>query len=484
MKAGLSRALRWLGLALGLLALALLAFHFAVGRAARLVPPDVTLPQTQVTRTADGLRRFDHAYAKKVGSLWQVGLSGTPETIGYSHARLLYPEMVENEGILIGRFKDQVRMGWARSFLLDLAQLRYRSVDRQMSPERLREIAAASRGFQPDPYADVFPTYQRFVYLNALYDISLSFEGSPLIGCTTFTFDGAATPDGSGILARAFDFEVDDIFDRRKAVFLVRETGKIPFASVAWPGLVGVVSGMNLEGVAVVVHGGRAREPQAMGEPVVHALRRVLSEARTTEDAARLLAERAPMVSHIVIATDAHGRSAAIERAPGFPDAVRFLPPRAATTNHFESALKDDPKNLRVRSGTSTLPRRARADRLLADLPATPVTPLAAAQLLRDRAAADGSPLPLGDRRAINALIATHGVIMQSGPRVLWVSEAPHLLGHFRGFDLRRLLAPDYEPATDTSAPEPLPEDELLTSGQYAAWKLQANDRPDPSRHE
>lgn len=467
----ITRALRWLGLVLAFLALALLAFHFSVARAARLAPPHITVPAAQPTRTPDGLRRFEHAYAKQVGRLLQVGLSGSPEAIGYSHARLLYPEMVENEGILLARFKDQVRMSWARSFLLDLAQLRYRNVDKQVSPDRLREIAAGAQGFQPDPYADVFPTFQRFVYLNALYDISLSFEGSPLIGCTTFTFDGPATADGSGTLARAFDFEVDDVFDRRKAVFLVRETGKIPFASVAWPGLVGVVSGMNLEGVAVVVHGGRAREPRAMGEPVVHALRRVLSEARTTEDAARLLSERAPMVSHIIIVTDAHGHSATIERAPGERDAVRFLASRAATTNHFESALKDDPKNLRVRSNTSTLPRRARADRLLADLPATPITPLAAAQLLRDRAAADGSALPLGDRRAINALIATHGVIMQTGPRVLWVSESPHLLGHFRAFELTRLLAPDYDPAADTSAPEPLPEDELLTSGQYAAWR-------------
>ena len=348
MKSWVGRAFRWLGFTLAALLLALVVFHFAVGHAARLVPPAVTLPQARAATAHDGVRRFGKAYARPVGSILQVGLVGDPDTIGYSHARLLYPEMVENEGVLLGRFEDQVPMRAARSFLLDLAQLRYHDVDRQMAPERLREIAAGSQGFQPDPYAHLFPTFQRFVYLNALYDISLSFEGSPLIGCTTFTFDGAATSDGSGVLARAFDFEVDDIFDRRKAVFLVRETGKIPFASVAWPGLVGVVSGMNLEGVAVVVHGGRARDPQAMGEPVVHALRRVLSEARTTEQAAQLLAARTPMVSHIVIVTDAHGHSVAIERAPGVPDTVRALPSRAATTNHFESALKDDPKNLRV----------------------------------------------------------------------------------------------------------------------------------------
>jgi isopenicillin-N N-acyltransferase like protein len=470
----LKRALRLLALLLGFFAVGLLAFHVAVGRAARLSPPSVNVPTSPVTSGPNGLRRFDASYARQAGSILQVGLVGSPEAIGYAHARLLYPEMVENEGILLGRFSDQVPMRLARTLLLDLAQLRYRSVDREMSADRLREIAAGSRGFQPDPYVDVFPTFQRFVYLNALYDISLSFEGSPLIGCTTFTFDGPATSDGSGLLARAFDFEVDDIFDRRKAVFLVRETGKIPFASVAWPGLVGVVSGMNLEGVAVVVHGGRAREPQASGEPVVHALRRVLSEAHTSEDAARLLAQREPMVSHIVIVTDAHGHSAVIERAPREKDAVRKLPTRAATTNHFESSLREDPKNLRVRSNTSTLPRRARGDRLVADLPAdAAVTPLTAARLLRDREAPDGSPLPLGDRRAINALIATHGVIMQTGSRTLWVSESPHLLGQFRAFELPRLLAPEYDAEGDEPRLESIPADPLLTSGQYAAWKSQ-----------
>jgi hypothetical protein len=160
-----------------------------------------------------------------------------------------------------------------------------------------------------------------------------------------------------------------------------------------------------------------------------------------------------------------------IERAPGFHDAVRRLPSRAATTNHFESELRDDPKNLRVREHTSTLPRRARGDRLVADLPTNePMTPATAARMLRDRDAATGEALPLGDRRAIDALIATHGVIMQTGPRVLWVSEAPHLLGKFRSFDLKRLLSDGYDPEAADSEPT-LPEDELLTSGKYATWK-------------
>ena len=88
----------------------------------------------------------------------------------------------------------------------------------------------------------------------------------------------SATADGHALFARAFDFEAADVFDRDKAVFVVHEDGKIPFASVAWPGFVGVVTGMNAEGVAVAVHGGRAREPSTTGMPVAFSLRETLGD--------------------------------------------------------------------------------------------------------------------------------------------------------------------------------------------------------------
>jgi isopenicillin-N N-acyltransferase like protein len=455
--------------------LALGAAHFGIGARARLTPPSITLPSGDARRIDLNLRRFGDSYALARGKLLEVGLRGTPTEIGFEHARLLYPEMVENEGILLGRFQDQVSSPLARGALLDLAELRYAHVDRGMSVARRQEIAAGARGFQPDPYAGLFPTYQRFVYLNALYDMALSFEHSPLIGCTTFTFGGDALLGGGGILARAFDFEVDEVFDRHKAVFLVREVGQIPFASVAWPGLVGVVSGMNAEGVAIVVHGARGGAPQAEGEPVVHALRRVLSTAHDTDEALRALAEQPAMVSHILILNDANGRAVVVERVPGRANFMRFLPAKAATTNHFEGPGAQDPKNLAVRAHTSTLPRRSRGDELLARLPARLSTTDAvsdAVRLLRDRKGPGDANLSLGDRSAINALIATHGVVMDTKSRTLWVSESPHLLGRFVAFDLRRLLAPDYDPEHPPEL-EATAEDTLLTSGDYARFRAQ-----------
>ena len=96
---------------------------------------------------------------------------------------------------------------------------------------------------------------------------------------------------------------------------------------------------------------------------------------------------------------------------------------------------------------TRQLEREARGRELVSTL-TRPVTVEDAVRLLRDRKAAGGAPLPAGDRRAIDADIATHGVVFDCGRRTLWVSEAPHLSGRFVAFDLADELAdPPREPA-------------------------------------
>jgi isopenicillin-N N-acyltransferase like protein len=147
---------------------------------------------------------------------------------------------------------------------------------------------------------------------------------------------------------------------------------------------------------------------------------------------------------------------------PGEPLHVRHLPTRAAVTNHFEGPAAADPANQRVQDATSTLDRRRRADELLAQQ-ASPASVTDAVRMLRDRRGPGGSELPLGDRRAIDALIATHGVVMDATDRVLWVSESPHLLGRFVAFDLERLLGERYDPLAEPEL-STIPADSLLES--------------------
>ncbi len=465
-------------IALALVVAAPAVAHGYVAATTRIVPPAFA-PASGEPSTSPSypdLRTLGPAYARHRGKILEVRLAGTPEEVGHQHARLLYPEMAENEGVLYGQFEHFVPFPPARWLMIDLARLRFRSVDRGMPGELRRELAAEAAGFTPDPYDGFLPTYNRFAFLHALYDIALSFEKSPLIGCTSFALTDGAAADGHVILARNFDFEAGPIFDEKKAVFLVREEGKIPYASVAWPGLPGAVTGMNAEGVALVVHGGRARHPRAEGVPVLQTMREVLGRAHTTKEAIAILADKQPMVSHLVLVVDAGGDVAIAERAPGEPIFVRRGRGKVPLTNHFEGPLADDPANRQVETVTSTRPRRLRLDELLAALPAGASTEQIVG-VLRDRRGVGGVPLALGNRRAIDALIATHSVVMDATARVMWVSEGPHLVGRYLRFDIGRLLDASFTPRPDDPM-EAIPADPLLTSGEYDAWVRSGSPHP------
>jgi len=470
--------------------------RFVCVASSRIEPPSgVKIPDEKVV--VDGsMARYAGNTLRRRGAIWELSIAGEPAVRGASVSKLLRVPMIDDEHELYAAFSKAVPFAPARWAIVDLGRFRYRHVDQGIPPVYRDEIAGLSLGFSPDPFEGLLPSYHRFVFLYAVYDIALSFEKSPLIGCTTFTVppvasDGAVDPEiaksqkdpawntkGHAFLARAFDFEAGDTFDRDKVVFLVREPGRIPFASVGWPGFVGVVSGMNREGVALVVHGGRAGTPRAEGMPVVFSLRETLATAHDTEEAIRILSAHPVMVSHIVIVQDAKGNTAVVERAPGFAAHVRRSFARLATTNHFEGPLSQDPHDAEVRRVTSTLPRRMRGDAILAAMPERPsVFDMVGA--LRDRIGVDGKPLPLGDRRAIDALIATHGVVMDTSARQLWVSESPHLLGRFVRFPLDVLLADDFDPAKDPSASggegfAAVPADPMLVDGRYDLFKLEA----------
>jgi hypothetical protein len=448
------------------------AAHVAILATTQIDPPSIApmSGEPQVTSGAPETRTLGRAYARRRGKILEVRLSGTPEEIGHQHGRLLYREMVENEGILYAQFERFVPFPPARWLLMDISRLRYSDVDQGMAEDTRREIAAQARAFTPDPFDGVLPTYHRFIFLQSLYDIALSFESSPLIGCTSFALTDGAFDAGHAVLARNFDFEAGSIFDEGKAVFLVHEAGRIPYASVAWPGLVGAVTGMNAEGLALVVHGGRAREPRPRGEPVVHTMRELLGRAKSVDEAVTILVQKDPMVSHLVMLVDATGSVAIAERAPGTPLHVRRGRGKVPLTNHFEGPLEADPANKIIETVTSTKPRRIRLDERLANLP-----PGASVQdvvgVLRDRRGVGGTALPLGNRKAIDALIATHGVVMDTTARAMWVSEGPHLIGRFVRFDLARLLDPAFEAATDNQEDgAAISEDVILKDGTYDAW--------------
>jgi hypothetical protein len=202
-------------------------------------------------------------------------------------------------------------------------------------------------------------------------------------------------------------------------------------------------------------------------------LREALGAARSAHEAATLLSAQEVMVSSITFVADANGVSLVVERAPGANAFVREAP---LVTNHFEGPLATDPKNQAVRAGTTTLARRARMDELHAELPNGSGTVPRAVAMLRDHRCSGGEACALGDRRAIDAFIATHGVVADLTTRTLWVSEGPQLSGRFVKVEPSLLVqrSDGSPPAALKAELETLPPDEVLADGRYAEGRTRS----------
>jgi tetratricopeptide (TPR) repeat protein len=442
-------------------------------RATRIEPPALPAPAPLPLTYEGETARAGDAYLARRGKLWVMQVAGDPVALGYQHARLASPLMADGDGRMLDLFATMVPSRALRAIVSAIAQARYRHLDRAFPADRRAEIFGESAGYA-DPYTFVFPTYQRLVYLHSLYDIALAFEHSPLLACTAFVAAGPATASGHTIVGRNFDFDVDPWFDDDKIVEIVSPRGAIPFASIAWPGMTGVVTGMNAEGIWVSVNGGRAGEPDSAGVPVVFTTRAVLEGARSLDEAIAIIGRDAPMAPHILLLADGKtGESAVVERAPGRALGIVRDPTTTVLANHYRtSPLKDDPKDARIRELTTTVARDARM-RELVGRHRGGIDPRVAAAILRDRIGPGDVPVPLGNRNALDALVATHSVVADLTARTLWVSEGPHTLGRYVHIDLGARLR-EGEGAARTEIANDLGEDPALRDGTWARFALGA----------
>lgn len=466
---------RWLRRLLGVAVvvwLAVVAFEAVTEIAPPALPPPAPHAVTYEGETA----RVGNSYLARRAKLWVMQLAGDPVDLGYQHARLASPLMADGDARMLDLFATMVPSRALRAVVSAIVRARYRNLDQGFPADRRAEIYGQSAGYA-DPYTFVFPTYQRLVYLHSLYDIALAFEHSPLLACTAFVAAGAATTDGHTIVGRNFDFDVDPWFDDDKIVAIVSPTGKIPYVSVGWPGMTGIVTGMNAEGIWINVNGGRAGELDSAGMPVVFTTRAVLEGARSLDEAIAIIEHDAPMASHILLVADGKtGESAVIERAPGRALGVVRDPTATVLANHYRTApLKDDPKDARIRDLTTTLARDARM-RELVERGRGRIDPATAAAMLRDRSGVGDTTVPLGNRNALDAIVTTHSVVADLTERVLWVSEGPHTLGRYARIDLRARLR-DGDRAATTEAVGDIAADPALTDGTWSRFELGARIR-------
>ena len=172
-------------------------------------------------------------------------------------------------------------------------------------------------------------------------------------GCSAFVVTPERSATGELLFGRNFDFPPFGVLNRFNCLLVVRPEGKRAFLSIGYPGMIGVVSGMNDAGLVVAtldVYESADGAPifDATGVPLAFTYRRILEECATVEEAEQLL-KSVPRTTYMNLATADARRAVVFEITP---QSVGVREPQGellCCTNHFQLAgLKTDPHCERI----------------------------------------------------------------------------------------------------------------------------------------
>ena len=252
-----------------------------------------------------------------------VELSGTSQDMGAAHGRQLGDTIRKlHHDYLTAYFTSPTRRV--------MAMAAASAFESRVSPEHLAEVNALARESGVEP--------KQMLLAQCFLDLSA------MTACSTVTLPADASPDGVARFGRNLDFQGFDVADNATVVFVQRPAdGRNAFAAVGWPGMIGVLSGMNEHGLSLAnMEVKRSmRLPSAM--PYILLYRTVLERCATVDEAVALLERTPRQTANNLMLMDAAGNRAVVEITPDKVYVRRAEAKRALiSTNHHRGGRSWD----------------------------------------------------------------------------------------------------------------------------------------------
>ncbi len=413
--------------------------------------------------TRDGKVWLGKSWAGHRDGLLVVYLKGSPFEMGYADGVLMKTQIHTLENEFLEMIRGYVPQHWLMEVLKNYVIFRNRNLSDFIPLDYRMEIYATTLGCS-DNHPEEGPFYNRLLNYHAAHDVSYMMIDNPFIsaraGCTAFGAWGEATVNGHLLTGRNFDWEAAEVFSRDRVVMMCEPDHGIPFISLSWAGMAGVVSGMNRAGVSVTINGAPSKLPNDIGTPVAIVARDILQNAHNLDDSLKILRDTKVFVSTIwLVGSRTDGKFIVVEKTPDIMNVREAAGDTIICPNHFETpGLKDDPRNTNYMAEATSVSREARLKELLQSSQGT-LNATQAVAILRDRDLPGGIFAGDGHRATLNAFIATHATVMDLSDGIFWAASPPNQLGKFVAFDLQDF---SHElPALTVTA------DATLASGEY-----------------
>ena len=377
---------------------------------------------------------------KNKHQLWELYVEGDPLQVGLISGALTDSLLKKQETIFFSKIKDLVPSESKQKFLRFFLKWYNRKLYLNIPEEYKTEIYGYSRYSSKD-FDAIAPAYLRSLYLHGAHDIGHALQDLALVGCSSFAAWDSKSEDGNLILGRNFDFYAGDDFAKDKVIAFIKPTQGNPFMIYTWAGMTGAVSGMNTKGLTITINAGKSKIPLIAKTPISVLAREILQYATNIEEAIAIAKKRKVFVSEsIMVGSAADNKAILIEVSPNnfgvfdVPNSNQII-----CSNHFQSEeLKNDKRNKdQIRDSHS----KYRFDKMTELFDNNPkINPTIAAEILRDTKGLNDKEIGYGNEKALNQLLAHHGIIFKPKELLVWVSANPYQLGEFVCYDLNQIF--------------------------------------------
>jgi len=377
---------------------------------------------------------------KNSQGLWELYVEGNPYQLGLNTGLLTQELFKKQEHAFLSKIDELVPSKTKQYVLRRVVAWYNRKMYLHIPEEYKAEIYGLSK-YASDDYNHIADNYLRVLYLHSSHDIGHALQDLALVGCSSFAAWGEKTEDGSLIIGRNFDFYAGDDFAKDKIIAFVNPTQGYKFMSVTWGGMIGVVSGMNEHGLTVTINAGKSKIPLIAKTPISILTREILQYASNIEEAITIAKKRQVFVSESIFVGSAKDKKAiTIEVSPenfGVYDVENSN--QLICSNHFQSdAYADDENNSKHKVESHSQYRYERMEELLKAT--EKLTVQGAVDILRNKEGLQNKAIGYGNEKALNQLLAHHGIVFKPEERLVWVSSNPYQLGEFVAYNLKDIF--------------------------------------------
>ena len=377
---------------------------------------------------------------KNEHGLWEMYAEGNPLERGLAIGSLTQELLQRQEDVFLSKVNELVPSKTKQSLLRTFLKYYNRKIYQHVREEYKTEIYGVST-FSSEEFNTIAPPYLRALYLHSAHDIGHALQDLALVGCSSFALWGDKTEDGSLIIGRNFDFYAGDEFAEEKMVAFINPSEGYKFMSVTWGGMIGVVSGMNDQGLTVTINAGKSKIPLTAKTPISLVTREILQYASNIDEAIAIAKKREVFVSEAIFIGSANDKKATvIEVSPNnfgvyeVPNANQLI-----CSNHFQSeAYSEDKRNLKQIKESHSQYRFDRMEELIKE--EDKINPSEAIDILRNKEGLDEKTIGFGNEKALNQLLAHHGIVFKPEELLVWVSTNPYQLGEFVAYDLNEVF--------------------------------------------